>query len=1149
MKNKALHLFVLLTLLVGLLAVTPAAPAQAAKINRGISPEALLNPDGSLNTHRGVSGAMDLSGWDVQLDIQRGPVLAPIADLDQWAALSAGGGAFKDSINAVAVNGSDIYVGGNFQNAGGNPEADYIAKWNGSAWVPLGNGGAGVSALSASVSDMLFVGSDLYVTGSFNTLNPGGSVIPNANFLAKWDGSTWSAVSGLSTDLNDWGNTLEYDPASNSLYIGGRYTDVNGIPEADRIAKVALGTGVWSALGGDGAGSGSLGGMVTSIALNTSGQVFVGGFFTNVNNGGVVIPEADYIAKWDGANWSALGSNGSGNGALNSVVGAIEIDGSNNLYAGGSFYDAAGVSAADYIAKWDGSAWSALGNNGAGEGALLSTGGGTIIQRIILAGSDIYVSGYFVGASVLTADYVAKFDTTNSTWSGLGSNGSGNGSLNYGVAGMAYSGGKLYVGGYFGNVNDNGTVLPAADYFAIWNGTHWSTLGAPNGDFNSNVNAIAKVGTDVYVGGNFRDLGGDSRIDYLARWDGSQWHPVGNQNQIYGALNDTVYALATDGVNLYVGGSFTYAYNNGVWLPTADYVARWDGTTWYAMQTNGAGQGSLNGTVYALAVSGSNVYAGGSFTNVNNNGVVIPEADYLAVFNGTDWASVGSGGAGVGSLNGQVRALLLDGSNLYVGGTFTNVNNAGTVIAEADYIAKWDGANWSALGNMAALSNTVYSLAKNGNDLYVGGIFNVIGIPGADRIAKFDTQAATWSAVGGASVFNSSVNSLVWYGGNLYAGGNFSNAAGIPEADYAAKFDGTNWSALGGNGGGNGSLNRVVSALAVVDQDLLVGGDFTDVNNQGSVIPGADYLAAYGLASIPPSVQSIVRTDPNPTNAASVAFTVTFSEAVSGVTLDDFTLTPSGIGDAGIDTLNGSGAVYTVTVNTGTTNGTLRLDLIDNDSILDLTALPLGGAGTGNGDFTTGEIYNVYKTTTFVDVPLNHWAWKYIESIYNAGITGGCSASPMNYCPSVTVTRDQMAVFLLRGIHGSAYTPPTASGAVFGDVPANHWAAAWIEQLAAEGITGGCGNGNYCPSTPVTRDQMAVFLLRSEHGSSYTPPTATGAVFGDIPSNFWAAAWVEQLSAEGITGGCGGGNYCPSTPVSRDQMAVFLQRTFNLPLP
>jgi hypothetical protein len=105
--------------------------------------------------------------------------------------------------------------------------------------------------------------------------------------------------------------------------------------------------------------------------------------------------------------------------------------------------------------------------------------------------------------------------------------------------------------------------------------------------------------------------------------------------------------------------------------------------------------------------------------------------------------------------------------------------------------------------------------------------------------------------------------------------------------------------------------------------------------------------------------------------------------------------------------------------------------------------------------------------------------------------------------------------------------------------------ADWIEALAAEGITGGCGGGNFCPTSPVRRDQMAVFLLKAEHGSSYAPPDCAG-VFGDVacPSPF--ADWVEQLAAEQITGGCGGGNYCPSSNNTRGQMAVFIVKTFNL---
>jgi hypothetical protein len=139
-----------------------------------------------------------------------------------------------------------------------------------------------------------------------------------------------------------------------------------------------------------------------------------------------------------------------------------------------------------------------------------------------------------------------------------------------------------------------------------------------------------------------------------------------------------------------------------------------------------------------------------------------------------------------------------------------------------------------------------------------------------------------------------------------------------------------------------------------------------------------------------------------------------------------------------------------------------------------------------------------------------------------------------------------MAVFLLRGKYGSSYSPPAASGNMFNDVSSDYWAAAWIEQLAREGITQGCGNNYYCPEANVTRDQMAVFLLRAKYGGSYAPPVARGTMFVDVPASYWAAAWIEQLVTEGITAGCGSGNYCPALPVTRDQMAVFLVRTFNL---
>lgn len=207
------------------------------------------------------------------------------------------------------------------------------------------------------------------------------------------------------------------------------------------------------------------------------------------------------------------------------------------------------------------------------------------------------------------------------------------------------------------------------------------------------------------------------------------------------------------------------------------------------------------------------------------------------------------------------------------------------------------------------------------------------------------------------------------------------------------------------------------------------------------------------------------------------------------------------------------------------------------------------GDGTGNnadldddGDGVP-DVDDDYPLGQFADAPPGSFAFVFIEALARAGITSGCGGG--NYCPSAPVTRAQMAVFLERGMNGSDYRPPAASGNVFNDVGAGDFAAAFIEQLASDGITAGCGNNNYCPNADVTRDQMAVFLLRAKYGSGYSPPAATG-VFNDVDLSYWAVHWIEQLAAEGITAGCGGGNYCPTAQVTRDQMAVFLVRTFGL---
>ena len=208
---------------------------------------------------------------------------------------------------------------------------------------------------------------------------------------------------------------------------------------------------------------------------------------------------------------------------------------------------------------------------------------------------------------------------------------------------------------------------------------------------------------------------------------------------------------------------------------------------------------------------------------------------------------------------------------------------------------------------------------------------------------------------------------------------------------------------------------------------------------------------------------------------------------------------------------------------------------------------PLLAAGTVNDVLVTntdGSSGTLVKgwVSDFLDVPPANLFYANVTTLVSNAITVGIGGGL--YGINDNTLRQQMAVFLLKARHGLCYVPPVCAGA-FPDVPCPSTFANWIEALSSEGITGGCGGGNYCPTSPVRRDQMAVFLLKAEHGSSYVPPACSG-VFPDVPCSSPFAPWIEQLAAENITGGCGNGNYCPGNNNTRGQMAVFVVKTFAL---
>jgi hypothetical protein len=344
------------------------------------------------------------------------------------------------------------------------------------------------------------------------------------------------------------------------------------------------------------------------------------------------------------------------------------------------------------------------------------------VSSIAMVGSDLYAGGQFeaVGGDPAAANLVRW---NGATWSAVGTKNPGHPVFEAPVAEVLAVGGVLYVAGNF----EDAAGIAQADHIAMWDGHDWSALGsdvsgngAISGAFPIQIEALAAVGDDLYVGGNFTDAGGDPTADYIARWDGKQWHGVGSNGEGNGALTKAAKAILPVSGGLYVGGNFEDAGS----LPSADFVAFFDtnNQTWLPLGSNDAGQGQLQSSVYTLAKIGSNIYAGGRFVNLWGSG------NYVSRWDGTSWHPVGGN-----TLNGDVFALAEFNGHLIAGGDFN---------IPADYIAILDNGAWSTLGPDEALDYTVESLLVNGTDVYAGGQFsNAGGMPLADRIAVLRTAS------------------------------------------------------------------------------------------------------------------------------------------------------------------------------------------------------------------------------------------------------------------------------------------------------------------------------------------------------------------------------------------------------------------------
>jgi hypothetical protein len=184
----------------------------------------------------------------------------------------------------------------------------------------------------------------------------------------------------------------------------------------------------------------------------------------------------------------------------------------------------------------------------------------------------------------------------------------------------------------------------------------------------------------------------------------------------------------------------------------------------------------------------------------------------------------------------------------------------------------------------------------------------------------------------------------------------------------------------------------------------------------------------------------------------------------------------------------------------------------------------------------------------FTDVPPSAYYFDAVNLLKQKNITSGCSATM--FCPTGDVTRAEMAIFIVRSVYNGSDSFPYSTTPYFTDVTPTDFGFAWIQRMYELGITSGCGPQLFCPNGTVTRAEMAIFIIRMRYGAYTTFDYPSTAYFTDVPPSAFGFEWIQRMREDNITSGCTATTYCPDDPVIRGDMAIFLMRgAFNELLP
>jgi hypothetical protein len=661
------------------------------------------------------------------------------------------GAGFDGPVSAFAelADGS-LIVGGDFTKYRGRP-ANRIAKLSASGALDLTfNPPTGANGASGFVRTLTVVGSYIYLGGDF--LKYRGTTV---NRIAKVDSTGMLDTTFTATGTVGFANSSVLSIAADggSLYVGGGFTSYRG-GVANRIAKLNLTSGSLDTTFNPTSGSNGANNTVRAVAVNGS-DIFLGGDFTAYKG-----TSLKYLAK--------LSTNGTLDGTFNTVTGpsaalyALATDGT-TVYIGGTFstYKAA---AANRIAKLN---YSTAALDTTFSPASGANGAANTVNSIALSGGNIYIGGLFLTYRSLTANRVAKLASDGSLDTTYNPNSGANGASGS-VNTILSSINGIYLGGNFYSYRNFSLANYIAKLDATGNlDTTFNPQLSANG-FNSTVRAFALSGTNLYVGGDFTTYRGTpanriAKLDVNGTLD-TTFNPASGGN----GTNNPVWAIATYGSDIFIGGDFT-SYKG----TSLKYLAK--------LSSNGALDSTFstttgsNSSVYSIVTDGSSVFIGGKFTTYKSaSAKYIAKLTYGGAILDTTFSPPAANG-----VNNTVYSLLLDsGGSLYLGGTFTTYLT--TTVNRVCKLAATTGALDTAFTNTGTVGfgGTVNSLATDGTSIYATGAFTTYRGASAKYLAKVSTAAGTLSTTfaSGNGLSGSGVvgNHVFWDGTRLMVGGQFT---------------------------------------------------------------------------------------------------------------------------------------------------------------------------------------------------------------------------------------------------------------------------------------------------------------------------------------------------------------------------------------